>query len=207
MTYRILWLVAAIVVVGGIALIAANRTSYREPYPAANRQQMMGPRSQLPREMPSVPNMMTPQTVAVNLVTLQNSGESGTATLTDLGNSKTLVVIDVTGEPSGADQPAHIHTGTVANMGDVKYPLKNVKDGRSETVLDIPLSQIMREVPLVINIHKSANEIATVVTAGDITSTGATGSKMTPEDSFPDNSSQGIITPRRGSQQQQPKLI
>ena len=37
-----------------------------------------------------------------------NSGESGTATLTKAGDNKTKVVLDVKGGPAGASQPVHI---------------------------------------------------------------------------------------------------
>ncbi len=49
---------------------------------------------------------------SAKLAPQNNSGESGTATLTKAGDNQTKVVLDVKGAPSGAPQPVHIHKGT-----------------------------------------------------------------------------------------------
>ncbi|MCL4509047.1 MAG: hypothetical protein M1296_05940, partial [Chloroflexi bacterium] len=51
------------------------------------------------------------QSVTVPIAAQNNSGISGTATLTAMG-SQTQVVLSLTGEPAGGSEPAHIHTGT-----------------------------------------------------------------------------------------------
>lgn len=104
--------------------------------------------------------------VTIQLNTQNNSGESGTATLTPMGN-QTQVVLNITGAPAGVPQPAHIHTGTCANLGGVKYPLTNVVDGKSTTMVNVKLSDIQTG-SFAINVHKSAPEIAVYVACGDI---------------------------------------
>src|SRR5690349_9528020 len=71
------------------------------------------------------------------------SGVSGTAQLVDKGDGTTEVIVKVTGEPTGASEPAHIHVGQCgATLGAVKYPLKNVENGTSDTVVNAKLSDL-----------------------------------------------------------------
>ncbi|MCL5946720.1 MAG: hypothetical protein M1298_01680 [Chloroflexi bacterium] len=104
--------------------------------------------------------------ITVPLGTQNNSGVSGTATLTEMGN-QTQVVIHVTGEPSSGSEPAHIHIGTCANLGAVKYPLANVVNGTSTTVVNASLPSLMTG-NFAINLHKSAAQIRVYVACGDI---------------------------------------
>jgi hypothetical protein len=104
--------------------------------------------------------------ITVPLATQNNSGVSGTATLTEMGN-QTQVVIHVTGEPSGGSEPAHIHVGTCTNLGAVKYPLANVVNGTSTTVVNASLPSLMTG-NFAINLHKSAAQIQVYVACGDI---------------------------------------
>jgi len=108
------------------------------------------------------------QDVNVNLGPQNSSGESGTATLSDVGGNKTKVVIAVSGQPSGVPQPVHVHKGTCAQLDPAPaYGLTTLTDGKSETVIDQPLSSLQRE-RFAINGHKSAQEANTYVFCGDI---------------------------------------
>jgi hypothetical protein len=108
------------------------------------------------------------QDVAVKLGALGNSGESGTATLSDVGGNKTKIVIAVTGQPANVPQPVHVHKGTCAQIDPAPaYGLTTMADGKSETVIDQPLSSLQRE-RFAINGHKSATEANTYVFCGDI---------------------------------------
>jgi Cu/Zn superoxide dismutase len=104
----------------------------------------------------------------VKLAPSNNSGESGTATLTKQGDKQTKVVVAVTGAPAGAPQPMHIHKGTCAKL-DAKpaYPLSPVVDGKSETVVAASLDDLEKG-DYAINGHKSAKEVSTYVFCGDI---------------------------------------
>jgi len=118
------------------------------------------------------------ESVTVALSAQNDSGESGTATITsvdqDVGPNaiplgKTQIILDLNGTPEEIVQPAHIHIGSCADLGGVKYPLSNVLNGSSETIIDIPLDQLLSELPLAVNVHKSPEEIAVYVACGDIT--------------------------------------
>ncbi|EKD46816.1 MAG: hypothetical protein ACD_67C00056G0006 [uncultured bacterium] len=107
------------------------------------------------------------KTITVALSAQNNSNESGTATLTD-ADGKTKVTIALTGAPAGITQPAHIHTGTCAVIGAVAYPLTFPVNGKSETVLNVTIDELLKKLPLAINVHKSASEASVYVACGDI---------------------------------------
>lgn len=104
--------------------------------------------------------------VTVSLGEQNGSSQSGTATLTDMGDSTTVVVTisNGTSEP----QPAHIHPGSCANLNPKPlYPLKSLVNGTSETTVPAKLSEIANG-SMAINVHKSGTEVATYVSCGDI---------------------------------------
>jgi hypothetical protein len=105
------------------------------------------------------------QETKVNLEAQNNSGESGTATLTPAGDS-TKVVLDVKG--AGGTQPTHIHKGTCAQL-DPKpaFPLSPVVNGKSETTVKAPMKDLTTG-GYAINGHKSAQDLKTYVFCGDI---------------------------------------
>ena len=96
-----------------------------------------------------------------------NSGESGTATLTKQSDAQTKVVLSVAGAPSSA-QPVHIHKGTCASL-DPKpaYPLSPLVNGKSETVVNAPIDELTKG-GYAINGHKSAQEVSTYVFCGNL---------------------------------------
>jgi hypothetical protein len=105
-------------------------------------------------------------TLTVTLNALSNSGETGTATLTQVTGG-VQVVLAIKGAPSTA-QPAHIHTGTCADLKGVVYPLTSVTNGSSTTVVKgITIDQLLKS-PMAINVHKSASDLATYVACGNI---------------------------------------
>ena len=107
-------------------------------------------------------------TITVQMTAQNGSGESGTATLTDLGNGQTKVVVNITGAPAGVAQPEHIHEGTCSNLNPTpKYPLANLVDGKSETTVPVSLASLMTG-SFAINVHKSAAEVQTYVACGNI---------------------------------------
>jgi hypothetical protein len=99
-----------------------------------------------------------PQTEQLQLRTLNASGVTGSVTLTDLGDQRTLVEIDV--DPAGhASMPAHIHPGTCDELvPQPKYPLQNVVDGASVTEVPAPLEELLRG-DVALNIHQSNEEM------------------------------------------------
>ena len=103
----------------------------------------------------------------VNLLALSDSGETGTATLTEV-NGKVVVTINLGGAPATA-QPAHIHLGACPNPGAVEYQLTPVTNGNSESTVQASLADLKSKLPLAVNVHKSADDIGTYVACGDIT--------------------------------------
>jgi hypothetical protein len=104
--------------------------------------------------------------VTVDLAAQNDSGQSGTATFTADGE-KTKVVVDLS-NPPGDPQPAHIHAGTCAELNpQPEYPLENLEDGKSETTVNAPLSELQAE-DYAVNVHKSEADVETYVACGDI---------------------------------------
>ena len=105
------------------------------------------------------------QDVTIKLNELNDSGVSGTATLTPMGD-QTKVVLKVDG--ATGDHPVHIHFGTCGNLQDIAFPLTNIdKNGISETTVDISLNDLLGG-EYAINAHLSADQISTYVACGEI---------------------------------------
>jgi hypothetical protein len=120
-----------------------------------------------------------PQTVTITFEERNNSGASGTATLTAEGD-QTLVEMDISGLVG--EHPDHIHRSTCEDPEpNPLFPLSDVvldradESGHSETVVDVPLADLLAE-PHVILIHKSMEEINVYVACADIVATGSGGS-------------------------------
>lgn len=112
----------------------------------------------------------TPQAIKealVELAEISASSESGTAKISEV-DGKVKVAVELNGAPATTPQPAHIHVGTCPGVGDVKYPLTNVVNGKSETVLETTFDALMAELPLALNVHKSTPLIKTYVSCGDL---------------------------------------
>ncbi len=98
--------------------------------------------------------------VRIPLDAIGGSGETGVAILTAQG-AKTVVELQMKGG-SGDPQPAHFHTGNCEKYTPRPlYPLHSVVKGNSTTTLDVPLEKLIGG-DLVINVHKSLDDIATV---------------------------------------------
>jgi len=115
-----------------------------------------------------VTSALAADSATAKLAPQNSSGESGTATLTKAGDNQTKVVLDVTGAPSGAPQPVHIHKGTCDTL-DPKpaYPLSPLVNGKSESTVNASLDSLEKG-GFAINGHKSAQEVSTYVFCGKI---------------------------------------
>jgi hypothetical protein len=121
-----------------------------------------------------------PTTLTINLTPLNNSGESGTATLTDMGNGQTHVSVTMQGFTAGVTQPIHIHEGTCTTLNpNPKYPLTSLQNGKSETTVNVSIADLLAS-PYAINVHKSQQDVAVYVSCGNITQAAASGSPTTP---------------------------
>jgi Cu/Zn superoxide dismutase len=100
----------------------------------------------------AAPAMATTNTLTVTMKALNGSNENGTAVLTQTGSS-VRVVVKLDNAPATA-QPTHIHIGTCGNINKApEYAL----------VID----QLLK-MHYAINVHKSATDLATYVSCGDI---------------------------------------
>ncbi|HEY7589978.1 MAG TPA: hypothetical protein VH723_03235 [Candidatus Limnocylindrales bacterium] len=110
----------------------------------------------------------TPRTsVSFGLETLNDSGVTGTVTLTDAGDGRTRVEVRV--DPAGnLDMPAHIHPGSCdALVPQPKLPLENVVNGFSATVVPAPLTELTAG-GLAVNLHRSNQDLATYTACADL---------------------------------------
>jgi len=100
-----------------------------------------------------------PRSEQLQLRTLNDSGVTGTVTMTEAGDQRTLVEIEVdaAGHPN---MPAHIHPGTCSELvPQPKYPLENVVDGVSVTEVPAPLEELLRG-GVALNLHRSNEEMS-----------------------------------------------
>jgi hypothetical protein len=104
--------------------------------------------------------------VTVDLAEQNGSGETGTTTLEPAGEGMRRLVLSVEGAPANP-QPAHIHSGSCAELGDVVHGLENVTDGSSETTVEASVDELTAG-GFAINVHKSEDEIQTYVACGDL---------------------------------------
>jgi hypothetical protein len=103
----------------------------------------------------------------VQLETLNDSGVTGSAVLTDLGDGTTRVAVDV--DPAGhPDMPAHVHPGTcLALVPQPLYTLQNIVDGQSESVVQVPLDELFAG-ELALNLHFSNEDFGTYTACADL---------------------------------------
>jgi hypothetical protein len=107
------------------------------------------------------------RTIQITLSEQNKSGQNGKAVITEV-NGKAKVIVTLTGKPSAAIQPSHIHIGSCSTLGAVKYPLTSIDKGAAQTMLDISVDQLLAQLPLSVNVHKSGAEIGTYVACGEI---------------------------------------
>jgi hypothetical protein len=114
-------------------------------------------------------NAMAGHSLQINMGAQNNSGETGNASVTDVKGGAN-VTINVKSEPKGLSQPAHIHQGTCAKLNPAPWkPLTSVVDGKSFTHVPGLTVAELKKGKYAINVHKSANDLKTYVSCGDLT--------------------------------------
>lgn len=111
--------------------------------------------------------VVVPKKKTITLVEENSSGQSGTAVVED-ADGKVKVTIALGGTKVQGAQPAHIHIGVCPGVGAVKYPLSNVVNGKSTTMLMITMADLLSQGPLAINVHKSNAEPNVYVSCGGL---------------------------------------
>lgn len=115
----------------------------------------------------AAPVLAATTTLTVPMKALNDSGETGTATLTQETDG-VKVVVSLKGAPAAA-QPTHIHIGTCGNINKApEYGLVSLDNGESTSVVKgITLDDLLKG-HYAINVHKSADDLGTYVACGDI---------------------------------------
>jgi Cu/Zn superoxide dismutase len=110
-----------------------------------------------------------PTTVTIKMVAQNDSGENGTATLTQVADG-VRVSVKLDGAPKDVPQPTHIHVGNCGHINKApEYPLASTTNGASlSTVKGIQLADLLKGT-YAINVHKSADDLGTYVSCGNIT--------------------------------------
>lgn len=108
-----------------------------------------------------------PEQIIVTIGPENESGQSGNAVLSEI-DGKVKVTLDLMGGPKDIMQPAHIHSGNCSAIGAVRYPLVFPLNGKSETMLDVSLAGLRATAPLLVNVHKSKEEVTVYTACGDI---------------------------------------
>ncbi len=108
------------------------------------------------------------QGLSLQMGSQNNSGITGTASLTALGGGLLRVEIKVSGAGAGP-QPAHIHDGTCAQLapGPPKFSLNPVSNGASSSDIDASIEQLISG-PHAVHMHKSQEELPVYVACSDI---------------------------------------
>jgi Cu/Zn superoxide dismutase len=106
-------------------------------------------------------------TLVVPMKALNDSGENGIATLTQEASGVKVVIALKNG--TDVMQPAHIHIGTCGNINKApEFALVSLGKGEStSTVAGVTIDQLLAG-HYAINVHKSADDLGTYVSCGDI---------------------------------------
>jgi hypothetical protein len=119
-----------------------------------------------------IAGLALPATAATTAITipmkaLNNSNENGSATLTQQSGG-VKVVVTLKNAPAAA-QPTHIHIGTCGKIKAApEYALVSTVNGTSTTVVKgVSLDQLLAGT-YAINVHKSASDLGTYVSCGNI---------------------------------------
>lgn len=106
-----------------------------------------------------------------NFAAQNNSGETGTVTFSEASETTTKVTIALKGAPKDVPQPAHIHASSCNPLkATPSHSLTSVVNGKSETILNISLENLWKEIPFAVNVHKSGAEAKIYTACADITS-------------------------------------
>lgn len=106
----------------------------------------------------------------VSMAPVNNSGVTGTATFTPMGN-QTQVMVQLMSAPEGSHE-GHIHQGSCANLGQVVEPLETINVdasmmGTSTSTVAMADSAVM-DGQHVVAFHKAGGDPGQPVVCGDI---------------------------------------
>ena len=143
---------------GSVVVQAAEATPTPAPAPTATPEATATP-------VPTATATPTPfpgGDLVIALHELNNSGQTGIAVLTAMGNETEVVLLAT----AGISELNHIHSGSCAALGGVAYSLTNMADGASMTMVSASLASL-RSGGFAVNLHKTGDP-ATYTSCGDI---------------------------------------
>lgn len=96
-----------------------------------------------------------------------DSGITGEAQLSPTSDGQLEVEIELDGS-DGGPHPAHIHRGSCAELDpNPEFPLEDVVDGRSETTLELSVSDLVLD-EYAVNVHESPDSLDVYVACADL---------------------------------------
>lgn len=118
----------------------------------------------------AVPAGAAISSLTIPMKPLSNSGETGTAVITQMGDG-VQIVVTLKGAPATA-QPTHIHIGTCGHINAApEFPLVSLVKGTSTSIVrGVTIAQLLKQ-PYAINVHKSSSDLGTYVACGNIKAT------------------------------------
>jgi hypothetical protein len=106
----------------------------------------------------------------LSLMAVGGSGEQACGS-TRAGSGVVFFTILTQSEPGGAVQPAHIHKGKCGSNGPFVITLQDVVNGKSATTIPLMKWASVSRGGYYINIHRSARDLAKIVSCGNIVPT------------------------------------
>jgi len=101
--------------------------------------------------------IVVPRTATIVMRSMSDAGQSGSATLTDLGGNKTRITIMLSNLQKDSAQPANIHAGTCIDFAkEAQYALSPVIKGRSVTTLNVNIGALIDKAPQSIRVRTDA---------------------------------------------------
>lgn len=96
-----------------------------------------------------------------------DSGITGEAQFSPTSDGQLEVEIELDGS-DGGPHPAHIHRGSCAELDpNPEFPLEDVVDGRSETTLELSVSDLVLD-EYAVNVHESPDSLDVYVACADL---------------------------------------
>ena len=132
-------------------------------------------------------NELTDDQVTYPLIERAVTGIKGEAVFQKRKNGETLATISLEGTPEGGEHPAHIHFNTAIEGGGIAFSFSPVNGTTGMSVANItalddatPITyDELLEYNGYINVHLSADNLATIVAQGDIGQNALTGESIT----------------------------
>ncbi len=105
--------------------------------------------------------------LTLDLQEQNDSGITGEVEFSPTSEGDVEVEIELDGS-QGGPHPVHIHEGTCADLNPAPaFPLTDVVDGRSETTVDVDISELTAS-EYAVNVHESAENADVYVACADV---------------------------------------